>query len=88
MRYQPQYHTACQIQKMILGKMGLELAQANQVPKMGKIKTDLTPSELCSLTKAWSELEDRKRILRNKGLPKAVEVSDKKPKVQRAVFTE
>ena len=88
MRWTPQYHTACQIQKLILGKMGLDLLQANQTPKVGKIKTDLSPSELCSLTKAWSELEDRKRILRNKPLPKAAEVREKDHRPKRAIFTE
>jgi hypothetical protein len=88
MRYQPQYHTACQIQKLILGKMGLDLAQANQTPKPGKIATHLSPAELCSLTKAWGELEERKRILRGKGLPKAVESNEREKKPKRAVFTE
>lgn len=84
MKWSPQYHTACQIQKQILDMMGLEMQQANRtpkvVPKEGREK--LKPAELCSLTKAWSELEDRKRILRNKPLPKAMEVKEK-VKVQR-----
>jgi hypothetical protein len=68
--------------------MGLDLAQANQTPKMGKIQTNLSPSELCSLTKAWGELEERKRILRGKGLPKPVESKEREKKPTRAVFTE
>lgn len=77
-KWTPQYHTACQIQKKILAMMGLEMQQQNQTPKESKIAAPkLKPAELCSLTKAWTELEERKRILRMKGLPKAVEVKPK-----------
>lgn len=79
MKWAPQYHTACQIQRLILDQMGLEMAQKNQTPKpMPKgLKPSLKPGELCALTKAWSELEDRKRILRGKGLPKPIEAKEK-----------
>lgn len=79
MIYPPQYHTACQIQRKILAAMGLDLLQRNQVPKSteeGK-KVKLKPSELCSLTAAWDKIEERKRILRMKPLPKAIEVKEK-----------
>lgn len=90
MFWNPQYHTACQIQKKILAAMGLEMQHANQTPKpMAEEKSPkLKPSELCSLAKAWETIEERKRILRMKPKPKDIEV---KPKVQgpkRAMFTE
>lgn len=68
--------------------MGLEFGQQNQTPKPIKGSPKLKAGELCSLAKAWSELEDRKRILRNKGLPKAIEPKDEKKRPTRAVFTE
>jgi hypothetical protein len=69
--------------------MGLELAQANQTPKpMTDVPpVELKPSDLCQLAKAWEALEDRKRILRMKGLPKPID-AEKKPKPARATFTE
>lgn len=33
------------------------------------MKGDCSPAELSSLSRAWKELEDQKRILRNKPLP-------------------
>ena len=87
-KYQINYHVACQIQKMILGKMGLEFGAQNQSPRVGKTRTDLSVAELSSLTKSWELLEERKRILRMKGLPKPVESKEREKKPTRAVFTE
>jgi len=87
MRYEPQYHTACQIQRLILRKMGLDMQQRNRVPKPGDpaLSEKLKPSELCSLATAWEKIEDRKRILRMKGLPKPVDpVSKDKAKARPA----
>jgi hypothetical protein len=61
-RWQPNYHVACGIQKKILAQM--EAAE-------------LTPKDLAALTSAWEKLEERKRILRMKPLPKAVDVAVK-----------
>lgn len=76
MRYEPQYHTACQIQRMILQKMGLEMQQRNRTPKpVEEAKLPkLRASELCSLANAWEKIEERKRILRMKPKPRDVEV--------------
>ena len=62
MRWSPNYHTACQIQKKILVQMEAE---------------ELTPKDLAALTSAWEKLEERKRILRMKPMPKAVDVTPK-----------
>jgi len=59
MRWTPNYHVACQIQKKILAQM----------------EGPLEPNQLASLSKAWDTLEERKRILRMKPLPKAQDVS-------------
>src|SRR3974390_2048968 len=37
-------------------------------------------SALANLAKGWDSLENRKRIIRNRGLPKSVEASNAKPK--------
>jgi hypothetical protein len=90
MFHSPQYHTACQIQKLILGQMGLEISQANQTPKPmpeGK-KPKLTPSELANLAKSWDLIENRKRILRGKGLPKPIEPATKKRPITQETFRE
>ncbi len=53
--------------------------------------TALKPSEIASLAKAWDTLEERKRILRMKPAPKAIDVPLKQPKKERlvrATFTE
>jgi hypothetical protein len=62
MRWTPNYHTACQIQKKILVHMEDE---------------ELSHKDLAVLTSAWERLEERKRILRMKPLPKAQDVSEK-----------
>lgn len=87
MFWNPQYHTACQIQKKILESMGLEFQRANQTPKPIEKAPKLKPAELCSLAKAWELIENRKRILRNKGLPKSID-ADKPRKAARPTFTE
>lgn len=90
MRWSPQYHTACQIQKQILDLMGLEMQQGNRTPKPSesKPKKELKPAELCSLTKAWTELEERKRILRMKPKPRDLDVTPKAKAFKRETFTE
>lgn len=89
-RWSPSYHTACQIQKKILSAMGLEFLQSGQTPKPIEKGPPLTPGELSSLSKAWDTLEDRKRILRFKPLPKAQDVPIKKGAARppRATFQE
>ena len=69
--------------------MGLERQKANQTPKPMPVGgKSLKPVELCSLAKSWSELEDRKRIIRMKGLPKAVEVKEKSKASKPQTFSE
>lgn len=81
MRWSPAYHTACQIQKKILEAMGLEFLQANQAPKpVSKNSPNLTPGQLKQLADSWSNLEERKRILRMKPKPRDVEVLPKAKK--------
>jgi hypothetical protein len=77
MRYQPNYYLACRIQDKILNMIGIETQQKKNFDP--KSKKDLKPGELASLTKAFDLMEDRKRILRNKGLPKPLD-SEVKPK--------
>lgn len=60
------------------GKGGVEPAHKSE---------PLSPSELASLAKAWDTLEDRKRILRMKPLPKAQEVPKKEPLAKRRALT-
>lgn len=49
----------------------------------------LKPAERSTAMKAWDILENRKRILRGKGLPKSIEGKDLKPKrMLRATFSE
>jgi hypothetical protein len=89
MRYQTQYHTACQIQRKILRKMGLEFQDANHVPKPAKsLDDDLSPRDICALTSSWTLLEERKRILRMKPKPRDVEVTEKKKVKPSASFSE
>lgn len=88
MRYTPQYHVACQIQKKILAKMGIRFQEANRVPKSAGIDCDLSPRDLATLTASWNTIEERKRILRMKPKPKDVEVKEKEKRPTRAVFTE
>lgn len=86
MRFQPNYYLACRIQDKILNMIGvIPQAKRNYDPKA---KRNLTPGELSSLTKAFDVMEERKRILRNKPLPKAAEVKEKPGKSSRATFTE
>ena len=88
-RWTSAYHTACQIQKKILEAMGLEFQQANRTPKpVAGGGPKLKPSELKQLADSWSTLEDRKRVLRMRGLPKPVESKEREKKPTRAVFTE
>lgn len=68
------------MQDQILAQMGLSrLGKPTQSDPKSK-KDSLKPSELNSLVKAWEGLEDRKRILRGKGLPKPVDGIDGKHK--------
>ena len=79
------------MQKKILEALGLEFQQANRTPKPidPALATKLKPAELCSLTKAWTELEERKRIIRMKPKPRDVDVGKEAAKApKRAVFTE
>lgn len=75
-KYQINYHVACQIQRKILAQIGVGPGNEGAPP--------LEPKDLASLTAAWEKLEERKRILRMKPLPKAIDVQEKKSKAQPA----
>ena len=53
-------------------------------------KRELNPAQIKSLVSAWTELEDRKRILRNHGLPKPIEsgVGKKFPRRKEVLVSE
>lgn len=44
---------------------------------------EITPAALAQVARAWSELEERKRVLKMKPAPKPIDVSVVKPKRQR-----
>ena len=90
MRWCPSYHVACRLQDKILLQMGL-VRSGKPVP-LDKLIQDakskpLKPVELASLVKAWESMEDRKRILRGKGLPKPVEGDTGRRKKPSALAT-
>lgn len=87
-RYQAQYHVACQIQKKILAKLGLQFQHPNRVPQASDADCDLSPKDLSSLISSWDRIEERKRILRMKGLPRAVDARPKEKKAAPATFSE
>lgn len=62
MRWTPNYHIACGIQKKILAQME---------------NPTISPKDLAALTSAWEKLEERKRILRMKPKPRDADVSVK-----------
>lgn len=69
--------------------MGLSFQQANRTAKpIPNGGPKLKPSELKQLADSWSNLEDRKRVLRMRGLPKPVESQEREKKPLRATFTE
>lgn len=43
---------------------------------------ELSPRDRATAARAWDILENRKRILRGKGLPKSIDNKDLKPKRQ------
>ena len=86
MRYQPNYYLACRIQDKILNMMGVKPQNKNHHDPEAQIK--LSAGELASLTKAFDTLEERKRILRMKGLPKAIDADRKEKHPARVTFTE
>jgi hypothetical protein len=80
-RYQPNYYIACRIQDKILNKIGV--TPQNKSRHEPSKEEDLSPKDLAVLASSWNTLEERKRILRNKPLPKAAEVKEKQPKGSR-----
>jgi hypothetical protein len=87
MRYQPNYHIACRIQDRILNAMGVQTQLKHHV-KPELAARDLTPTQLAALASAWDKLEDRKRIIRMKPLPKAQDVTPQKRERKAATFQE
>ena len=90
MRYTPSYHTACQLQDKVLGQIGLIRLSRSDRKKLEKpVGKNLKPAELSSLVKSWELLEERKRILRMRPLPKAVAVPPtERPKAKPPSFSE
>lgn len=86
-RYQPNYHVACRLQDRILNVIGVKPQLASHIDESVRNKK-LNPAQLSSLVNAWDKLEDRKRILRMKPLPKAQDVAPKEKPRPRASFTE
>lgn len=92
MRWTPNYHVACKLQDKILESIGITRKARGGRPQLLDVDKPMPmkPSDLSSLIKAWDTLEDRKRVLRMKPLPRAVDVSrdGKKAKVHSVVPTE
>ena len=85
-RYQPNYYIACRLQERLLNTIGVEPQTKKRIDP--SLKTKLRPGELASLVKSWDLLEDRKRVLRMKPLPKSIDVTPKKKPVQMETFRE
>lgn len=78
MRWSPNYHHACRMQDKILKMIGVDrLWHIGDEELPSKGKKDLTPGQLATLVKAWDTLEERKRIIRMKPAPKAIDVTPK-----------
>jgi len=73
MRWTPQYHSCCKLQNKILA-----MADAK----------DISPTQMASLVTSYDRLEERKRILRMKPLPKAIDVPQKSKLARPATFSE
>lgn len=75
MRWTPNYHVACDIQRKLIASMD---------------KEGTTAAQLAQLSNAWEKLEERKRILRMKPAPKPIDVPVKPEKGARtkATFSE
>lgn len=86
MRYAPNYYIACRLQERLLNTIGVDPQTKKRVDP--SLKAELKPGELASLVKSWDLLEDRKRVLRMKPLPKAMDVTPKPKKVALDTFSE
>lgn len=76
MKYHPDYHAAVKMQRLLMKDIENPMT---------------TPKDRAQLVRAWDALADRKRILRNKGLPKAVDPLKKpyaSPRASAPVFEE
>jgi hypothetical protein len=67
------YHSALELQKLIL-------ATAR--------KDSTTPSALAQLARAWSDLEERKRIMKMKPKPKDVDITKQMRRARWPAFSE
>jgi hypothetical protein len=65
MRHGPIYHDCCTFQKKI----------------KAKLEEPLDSSDISALVRAWDLLEDRKRIIKGRGVPKPEEPAKPKRKV-------
>ena len=73
MFYPPNYHKALKLQYTLFDEC---------------LKPETKPSDKAQLARAWDILEDRKRVILGKGLPKSVDTATTKGKRQKpgAVF--
>jgi hypothetical protein len=77
MRNTPNYHTACKLQDKILDMAGVvRQSRWNKSKIAAPEGIDLNPAQLSALVGAWDRLEERKRILRMKPMPKPVDVTE------------
>lgn len=73
MRYGPIYHDCVRIQKRLMNLM------------MGD---ETTAKDVASLSAAWDRMEDRKRILKGRGVPRPEEPAKPKAKRHEGTFVE
>jgi len=59
----------------------------NKILAMADAK-DISPTQMASLVTSYDRLEERKRILRMKPLPKAIDVPQKSKLARPATFSE
>ena len=85
-RFTPNYYQACRIQDKILNMIGI--VPQNKSRHDPESKKELKPAELASLAKAFDIMEERKRILRDKPLVKAVDAPTKSKSHKPMTFSE
>ena len=73
MRWSPQYHNCCSLQKKILA-----MAEGKSI----------SPSQMASLVSSYDRLEERKRVIRMVPKPRDVEVQKKSKPKPSATFVE
>lgn len=82
MRWTAQYHVACKLQDRILEHVGIVRRGKGGRPVVDEPDRNLKvkPMELAALVKAWDVLEDRKRVIRMKPVPRPIDVTKEQKK--------